>query len=152
MSTVVSLPIITVFFVGIVVGRPDLFAAKVGFAVAAVAAVWGLNCRSGIHYLHRFFLSFLCAATAMAIISYWKSLRRLLSLDRKPHCPIEVTGRALVEMFPWRYLYHFSVAILVLLGLLILALQLGSLELFAAFGACWAVTFLALMVLSSKSP
>merc|ERR1712110_1381576 len=37
MNTIVSLPIVTIFFVGIATSMPDSFAAKVGFAVGVVA-------------------------------------------------------------------------------------------------------------------
>merc|ERR1712050_169067 len=60
-NSVVSLPIVTVFFVGIATALPDALSAKVGFVVALVACGLG-QLVEGLHFLHLFFVCFLFAA------------------------------------------------------------------------------------------
>lgn len=149
MNTIVSLPIIVIFFVGIASNLPDAFASKVGFSTGLVACSLGqiltqaFPDASIFHYLHIYFASFLLAAGAMALTTYIPSLRSLLRLA----APTAYVTRhvELVDLRPWRARGCLIVAILANLTLLIISLQIGSSALLFVFWICWAMTILGLM-------
>jgi len=150
MNTVVSLPIVTIFFAGIAASLPDAFSAKVGFVVAMVAC--GISqFLDSPHYLHRFFISFLIAVAAIALATYVPFVRKVFGQEPVPAAYVEATDKALVDMKPWKYTYHIVVIILVLLTLLLIALQTASQWLFCVFGGLWVVSIVTLMSLSANA-
>jgi len=152
MNAVVSLPIVTIFFVGIATALPDAFAAKVGFSVAALSCGF-MQFWSGIHFLHRFFMCFLLAAAAMALTTYVPSIRRIFGafgVKTQPEAYTDAVDKALVDLSPWKFLPLVSAAVVVLLALLIVALQFASPELFYAFWCLWIVALVCLMAASSR--
>eukprot|EP00930_Biecheleria_cincta_P048982 TRINITY_DN34224_c0_g1_i1.p1 TRINITY_DN34224_c0_g1~~TRINITY_DN34224_c0_g1_i1.p1 ORF type:complete len:610 (-),score=80.75 TRINITY_DN34224_c0_g1_i1:276-2105(-) len=148
-NTIVSLPIISVFLVGILSSLPDVFAAKVGFAVGALAVGCG-QLQSELHYLHVYFISFILAVGAMLLTTYLPGLRRLLRQEPVPKpCAFSMEG-ALVELSPWMGLRCITAAVFVALALLVLSLQLGSLWLFCAFWGFWLVMLITLFVIPTR--
>merc|ERR1719277_2451778 len=90
LNTMVSLPILSVFFVGILTTLPDALAAKSGFLVGA-ACILGMQFLNGgfplydeapayahVHFLHIFELSFLVAMEVIAVMTYSPMLRKLV--------------------------------------------------------------------------
>jgi len=151
-NTVVSLPIITIFFVGIAASLPDAFAAKTGFAVGALACGLGQLATEEIHYLHIYFLAFLLAASAMAVAAWFRPLRRCFRLAERPSRYAPPQGFAKVHMAPWRPLYYIVASILAVIALLVVALQVGRAWLFYCFWAVWLLSMLTLMCLPSRPP
>mmetsp|Transcript_171438 Transcript_171438/g.549523 ORF Transcript_171438/g.549523 Transcript_171438/m.549523 type:complete len:379 (-) Transcript_171438:266-1402(-) len=137
MNAIVSLPIVTVFFVGIATSLPDAFSAKVGFAVAAVAVGAGQFVPE-LQFLHLFFIGFVLAASAMALMTYVPAVRRVLCQEPKPS-PYECTKTGVVDMTPWGPMYLVAGAVVVLLAMLVVSLQLASFWLFVAFWCVWFV-------------
>mmetsp|Transcript_121691 Transcript_121691/g.389302 ORF Transcript_121691/g.389302 Transcript_121691/m.389302 type:complete len:265 (-) Transcript_121691:366-1160(-) len=134
-NSIVSLPIVTVFFVGIAASLPDAFAAKVGFAVAAVTVGIG-QFVPNLQFLDLFFICFLLATASMALVTYFPAVRK--SLGREPMTsPYECKGTGVVDMTPWRPMYAIGCAIVVLLTLLVVSLQLASAWLFVVFWCAW---------------
>jgi SSS family solute:Na+ symporter len=157
MNTIVSLPIVTIFFIGIATSMPDAFAAKVGFAVGVLACGCGqlfTNTSFGlasapfhVHYLHVFFISFLVAATAMAMVTYLPSVRVCFGQAPQPNVYQEPVGIALVDMRRWGSLYHMSFIILILMVVLTVALQFGLNWLFYTFLVLWILSMLILFLM-----
>mmetsp|Transcript_173331 Transcript_173331/g.550226 ORF Transcript_173331/g.550226 Transcript_173331/m.550226 type:complete len:582 (+) Transcript_173331:124-1869(+) len=143
MNSIYSLPIVTVFFVGIVAALPDAFAAKVGFAVAVVTIVAG-QFVPDLHYLDVYLICFLLAASAMVVVTYIPVVRRVLRQEPQPS-PYECTKTGVVDMTPWRPMYPIVGAILVLLTILIISLQLASFWLFVTFWCLWFVALVCLL-------
>merc|ERR1711972_820496 len=123
-NSIVSLPIVTVFFVGIATALPDALSARVGFVVALVACGLG-QLVDGLHFLHLFFVCFLLAAAAMALVTYAPALRTSLGLAA-PVLYQQEEGANKVDITPWKFLYPVIGMILTLLAILIVALQIGS--------------------------
>merc|ERR1712048_992385 len=156
MNTIVSLPIVTIFFIGISTKMPDAFAAKVGFFVGVVACGLGqlvTNTKFGlesapfhVHFLHIYFAAFIVAALATALVTYIPAVRACLG---KPLCAPyqEPAGVALVDMTRWPSLYSMVGLVLALMAILTVALQVGSDFLFYVF---WALWLLALVILLSR--
>merc|ERR1719162_683847 len=102
MNSIVSLPIVVVFFVGIASKMPDAVAAWVGFGVASAVMIAG-QFWSGLHFLHIFFIGFLLGVASMALVTYAPGVRKVLRLaDLKAY--EEASGKAMVDMTPWRWL------------------------------------------------
>jgi SSS family solute:Na+ symporter len=160
MNTIVSLPIVTIFFVGIATSMPDAFAAKAGFVVGVVSCGLGqlvtntdLGLASApfhIHYLHVYFASFVVAASSMAVLTYIPTVRTLLRRPSRPTPYQEPSGIALVDMARWRYLYPMVGLILLLIVILTVDLQVGIEWLFYVFLASWLVTLVTLMSMSVR--
>merc|ERR1719356_1352040 len=115
-NTIVSLPILSVFFVGILTTLPDALAAKSGFVVGAlcILAMQLLNgagnnplyggdapAYAHVHFLHIFELSFLVAMEAIAVMTYSPMLRRLLGGQGKPTRYVEKPDQNAVDMTPF---------------------------------------------------
>mmetsp|Transcript_125477 Transcript_125477/g.360666 ORF Transcript_125477/g.360666 Transcript_125477/m.360666 type:complete len:654 (-) Transcript_125477:264-2225(-) len=148
-NTVVSVPILTVFVVGILTSLPDAFAAKIGFAVAVVFSIAG-QFVPGIHYLHIFFICFCFGVLSMLAVTHVKPLRRLLR-GEVPLVPyVDATTDAMVDLSTWAYLPWVVTAILIVLAALVWALQVGESSLFYTFVAMWLATALTLLVLPSR--
>merc|ERR1711920_1019172 len=98
-NTIVSLPILSVFFVGILTTLPDALAAKSGFVVGALC-ILGMQLLNGagnnplyggdapayahVHFLHIFELAFLVAMETIAVMTYSPMLRQLLGGSARP--------------------------------------------------------------------
>jgi len=150
LNTIISLPMVVVFFVGIASSLPDAFAAKVGFSVGILACGLGQILPEtfpdvpAFHYLHIYFVSFLVASGAMALATYLPTLRSFIGLA-SPTAYVARLGVELVDITPWRPMRCLIPAIWANLALLILALQTASPELFYTFWICWAMTVVGLM-------
>jgi SSS family solute:Na+ symporter len=160
MNTIVSLPIVTIFFVGIATSMPDAFAAKVGFVVGVVTCGLGqlvTNTDLGLasapfhtHYLHVYFAAFIVAASTMAVLTYIPTVRTCLRRPSRPTPYQQPSGIALVDMATWRYLYPMVGFILLLMVILTMDLQLGIEWLFYVFLALWLVTLVTLISMSVR--
>jgi len=145
MNSIISLPIVTVFFVGIAASMPDAFAGKVGFLVAFVAICAG-QAIPDLQFLHLFFICFVVAALTIALFTYVPSLRTLCKRTAVPEVyTCDKTG--VVDMTPWKPMKFISGAILVLLALLICSLQFASFWLHIAFWVCWALALATLLAI-----
>jgi len=152
MNTVVALPIITIFFVGIISSLPDAFAAKFGFLVGTLACGLGQLGTPTLHYLHVYFVSFVVAAGAMVVATFVGPLRKLLRQSERPAPYSPPTNRAKVNMVPWRPRYWMVCAILCLIALLIVSLQVGKAWFFYTFWALWGGALIVLLVLPADTP
>jgi len=152
MNTVVALPIITIFFVGIISSLPDAFAAKFGFLVGTLACGLGQLGTPTLHYLHVYFVSFVVAAGAMVVATFVGPLRKLLRQSERPAPYSPPTNRAKVNMVPWRPRYWMVCAILCLIALLIVSLQVGKAWFFYTFWALWGGALIMLLVLPADTP
>merc|ERR1712113_147956 len=114
-NTIVSLPILSVFFVGILTTLPDALAAKSGFLVGAccILAMQLLNGAGNnplyggdapafahVHFLHIFELSFLVAMETIAVMTYSPKLRQFLGGSAKPTAYVEKPNQNAVDMTP----------------------------------------------------
>lgn len=136
-NTIVSLPLVVVFLVGVCSSIPDAFAAKFGFAVGAVAIVGGLFVpEETVHYFHTFFIAFVLALLGVAVATYLPCLRRCFGAEVPSEAYVPRLAN-LVEMSPWRPVHGLVVALLVVLTVLIVSLQLGSEWLFYGFWTLW---------------
>jgi len=143
MNTIVSLPILTVFFVGIASKMPDAFAAKIAFAAGIITGVGGQYVE--MHYLHVFFFNFLIGVAVMAIMTYVPLARKLFCVDPHPKPYGELQGEAVVDVTPWRYLNRMVFCVLTILVTLVVALQVGEAWMFYSFWAIWLTVFVSLM-------
>lgn len=150
MNTVVSLPIVTVFFVGMAASMPDAFAAKVGFGVAVVTGTVG-QLISELHFLHLYFIGFLLAAGAMALTTYVPAVRKLLRQLPTPPPYVDAKDENKVSIAPWASLRPMVAAVTALLAFLIVTLQVGSSGMFYTFWAVWLCAIVTLMWLPSGS-
>lgn len=137
-NTIVSLPLVVVFLVGVCSSIPDAFAAKFGFAVGVVAIIGGLFVpEEKLHYFHTFFIAFVLAELAVCMATYLPCLRRCFGAKvPRPEAHVHRLAN-LVEMSPWRPVKGLVVALMVVLALLIVSLQLGSEWLFYGFWVLW---------------
>mmetsp|Transcript_70011 Transcript_70011/g.146386 ORF Transcript_70011/g.146386 Transcript_70011/m.146386 type:complete len:607 (+) Transcript_70011:131-1951(+) len=143
MNSIISLPIVTVFFVGIAASLPDAFAGKVGFVVAFVTICAG-QAIPDLQFLHLFFICFVLASSTIALFTYVPALRTLCKREAVPETYVcDKTG--VVDMTPWKPMYFIAAAILVLLVMLICSLQFASFGLHIAFWVCWFLVLAALM-------
>eukprot|EP00928_Gymnodinium_smaydae_P033542 TRINITY_DN24000_c0_g1_i1.p1 TRINITY_DN24000_c0_g1~~TRINITY_DN24000_c0_g1_i1.p1 ORF type:complete len:659 (-),score=87.46 TRINITY_DN24000_c0_g1_i1:255-2177(-) len=150
MNTVVSLPIVTIFFVGIATAMPDAFAAKVGFAVAVVACAIG-QVWDGLHYLHLFFAIFAVSVFAMGLATYVPFIRRACCREPVPLAYSDAKNKALVDMGQWSFMLPIIALIMASLALLIVSLHLGSAWLFCTFWGFWGIVIVTLMALPSQT-
>eukprot|EP00933_Yihiella_yeosuensis_P029096 TRINITY_DN22806_c0_g1_i3.p1 TRINITY_DN22806_c0_g1~~TRINITY_DN22806_c0_g1_i3.p1 ORF type:complete len:607 (-),score=85.80 TRINITY_DN22806_c0_g1_i3:214-2034(-) len=149
-NTIVSLPIIVIFFIGIAASLPDAFAAKIGFFVGLLVCICG-QFIPDVHYLHVYFVSFLLAAGVMALFTYVPLIRKHCKLEEAvPY--VQRVGGNFVSLQRWRFLYVQVTIIIALLVTLVLSLQFGSSGLFLAFWAIWLVAIITMMLLPSRSP
>jgi len=146
-KSIASLPILTIFLVGIYTVRPDAFSAKFAFVVGAVAyGLCQLIPRDEVNFLHTFFACFILATASMALATFAPPLRRCLGQQPRP-TPYEPQPTPKVSISPWRWVVRIVVAIFALVALLTLSLQIGSLALFVAFWVLWVVSVVVLMAL-----
>jgi len=148
LNAITSLPIVSIFVLGLATQLPDAFAAKAGFVVGVLsyAACQFLN---GVpwapHWLHLYALCFAGAILTMLVATYCQPLRRLFSQVPRPEPYAQKSGGNVVDITPWRGLYPYCGAIALLIALISVALQTGSEVLFWAFWACWGVALVALL-------
>mmetsp|Transcript_3826 Transcript_3826/g.11248 ORF Transcript_3826/g.11248 Transcript_3826/m.11248 type:complete len:619 (-) Transcript_3826:98-1954(-) len=135
-NSMASLPIVTIFFVGIATKLPDAFAAKLGFAVG-VGAYGACQFLTSPHWLHLFFMCFLLACATMMIGTYAKPLRRLFCVSGTPKMFEPKKANAVVDLTPWAPLNIYCVAVAVLVAVISVALQIGSKSFFYVFWAAW---------------
>jgi len=128
-NTIVSLPILTVFLVGLAWNKPDARAGKAGFAAGVVAIVIGQAYTDQMHYLHVFSIAFAIAAGTMVIVTILR--------DCKPYQP--TMGLAQVPTEPWSLLWPMCAFVLVVLVLLFGSLQIASQELFIGYWVAWGI-------------
>lgn len=149
--SIASLPIISIFIVGIATTGPDAFAAKVSFATGLLAYIGGQFIQE-VHFLHVFFGCFLLALTAMMVATYVPCFR---ALCRQPRVPLAAAEQrktqSAVDITPWAWLYSVVFLICFLVALLTVSLQIGSSELFIVFWVAWAVGFVALLAAPSTA-
>jgi len=144
-KTLASLPIITIFLVGIYTVRPDAFSAKFGFVVGAVIYGAGQFIPKDINYLDVFFVCFILALASMAVATYAPPLRKLFHQD--PPREFEPKPRPVVDLTPWGWLYRIIALIVALVAVLTISLQIGSMGLFIAFWVAWIGGTVALIAL-----
>eukprot|EP00913_Durusdinium_trenchii_P035945 g33632.t1 len=124
-NTIISLPLVVIFLVGIGTSLPDAFAAKCGFAVGVCAVVAG-QFEETLHYFHTFFIAFVLATLTILVTTYVPCIRRLCGQAPKPVAHVQRLGAAKVEMRPWRPVHPLVCGLLAVLAVLIISLQLGS--------------------------
>lgn len=150
MNSIVSLPIVSVFFIGVATALPDAFSAKVGFSVAVLAVALG-QFLPNIQFLHVFFVCFCVSTATTATMTYWPRIRKLFGIAPvpTPYCPS--TDRAKVSMVAWPYLNVFNVSTVLLLALLVVSLELGLFWMFVVFLCSWALAVLALVLAPTRA-
>ncbi|CAE8629005.1 unnamed protein product, partial [Polarella glacialis] len=147
--SIASLPIISIFIVGIATTRPDAFSAKVSFVTGLAAYIAG-QWVTEIHFLHVFFGCFLLALASMMVATYVPCFRALFRQPRVSIAAAEPDNtQSKVDMTPWRWLYSVVLLIVLLIALLTVSLEIGSAWLFGVFWAAWAVGFVALLAAPS---
>jgi len=151
-KTLVSLPVMTVFLVGVAWTLPDAFAAKVGFGVAAAAYGCGLVLPLKLHFLDLVMCCLVLALLAVGLATRVPALRRCCcQAPRPPHRPPSKLVPA-VQVTWWPWARTFGACIAALVAVLTTSLQLGSLWLFLAFWLAWGATALALATVTTKDP
>ncbi|CAK9083589.1 unnamed protein product [Durusdinium trenchii] len=145
-NTIISLPLVVIFLVGIGTSLPDAFAAKCGFAVGVCAVVAGQFVpEETLHYFHTFFIAFVLATLTILVTTYVPCIRRLCGQAPKPVAHVQRLGAAKVEMRPWRPVHPLVCGLLAVLAVLIISLQLGSEALFYTFWAFWLMVLVTLL-------
>jgi len=143
-KTLCSLPIITIFIIGIIFKLPDAFAAKAALVVGTfVYAGWHFVVKQP-HFLHQYFGSFILACVIMFVATYLQPLRRCCGQDR-PQPYAEHKGLSKVNTTQWHLLNPMIGMVTVLVLLLTVALQFGSITLFLIFIFAWCVGLLVLI-------
>lgn len=151
-NTVLSLPLVSIFFVGIATSLPDAFAEKVGFAVGVVAIAAGQFVpESYLHFFHVYFLAFVLAVSSVFIATYIPCLRRMCGRIGRPISYVQRTDKAVVDLVRWRPTYILVAGLMVVLTTLIVSLQIGSEELFYSFWALWLVVLTTLLFWTAAS-
>lgn len=151
-NTIISLPLVVVFLVGICSSVPDAFAAKFGFALGVIAIVAGQFVPEEVlHYFHTFFIAFVISILGTFAATYVPFVRKVFGQTPKPVPHVQRRDANLVETIPWRPVHGLVVALLIVLSLLILSLQLGAEWLFYAFWALWLVVLVVLLTWSVRS-
>jgi len=116
-----SVPIISIFFMGIVSRRTSALAAKFGMVVGLVAyAFFTFAGIEGLHWLHGYAISFALSVGAMLIVSL-KRPRTDAEIEASSDLP-----PAPVDMTPWKHAKTASAIIIVLLVLTYIGLYLLS--------------------------
>merc|ERR1711920_29314 len=156
-GTVVALPILSVFFVGIFFKLPDALAGKTGFFVGllCILLMQPLTKTFPFHegeppafttsFYHVYSLAFLLAMLVMVIMTYWPGLRSLLGGAPRPTPFVEKENQALVDMTPWQAMPTVIVSLCAVLTLLLASLQYASEGGFYLFWALWFLSFCALV-------
>eukprot|EP00434_Breviolum_minutum_P001588 symbB.v1.2.001403.t1/scaffold75.1/size348941/9 len=137
-NTIISLPLVVVFLVGICSSVPDAFAAK--FVPEEV-----------LHYFHTFFIAFVISILGTFAATYVPFVRKVFGQTPKPVPHVQRRDANLVETIPWRPVHGLVVALLIVLSLLIISLQLGAEWLFYAFWALWLVVLVVLLTWNVRS-
>eukprot|EP00439_Symbiodinium_sp_Y106_P084955 s301_g27.t1 len=151
-NTVLSLPLVSIFFVGIATSLPDAFAAKVGFAVGVVAIAAGLFVpEQYLHFFHVYFVAFVLAVSSVFIATYIPCLRRMCGQIGRPISYVQRTDKAVVDLARWRPTYRLVAGLMVVLATLIISLQIGSKELFYSFWALWLAVLSTLLFWTAAS-
>ena len=105
-----SVPIISIFFMGIVSSRTSALAAKIGMVSGLIAyTFFNFAGVEGLHWLHGYAISFGLSIGTMMVVNLWRprtSAEIAASRDLPP---------APVDMTPWRYAKAASWVIVVLL-------------------------------------
>jgi len=154
-----AVPVIAVFFVGIMTTIPDALAAKSGFVVGFVCVIGMQVFNPGddnplylgegvdpppyatIHFLHIMALSFLLALETIAVMTYSPMLRRLLGgngTDGTPKPYVQQT-KNMVDMTPFTWLPLTILGNIITLTTLLAVLQLSSVVGFIVFWILWIV-------------
>uniref|UniRef100_A0A7S3TLN1 Uncharacterized protein n=1 Tax=Strombidinopsis acuminata TaxID=141414 RepID=A0A7S3TLN1_9SPIT len=150
MTSWMALPIVLVFYAGMVSNWPDAFAAKVGFLVAGTTYAAG-QFVDEIHYLHVLAICFVLSAASVALVTYVPGIRSALrqaSVQKPYEMPAPTTD---IDLTPWRYGRHCGGAVFVMILVLTVSLQLGSLHIFGAFWLMWVCGIATLMWLPASS-
>jgi len=140
-NTIISLPILAVFFVGIFFNKPDAFAAKVGFIVGAIT-IGGfqlaqfLGDREFLHFLHVFEFSFFVAIAAIILATYSKPFRRAFRQSEEAEPFVEKLANN-VDLTPWPFRYAVIVSTLAVLGWLLTSMQLANETMISIFWVLW---------------
>jgi len=144
-KTLCSLPIITMFIIGILFKLPDAFAAKAALVLGTIIyGIWHLGIGEP-HFLHQYFGSFVLACGIMFVATYLPPLRRLFGVPPRPESYEESKGLSKVNTAQWHMLYPMVGMVTALVLLLTVALQFGSFTLFCIFGVAWFVGLLILI-------
>merc|ERR1719245_116174 len=112
MNAIVSLPILTVFFIGMAASFPDAFAAKIGFATAIVLGIAG-QFIADLHFLHMFFIGFIVSTSVIALVTY-TPVRKCFGKP-PPVKYVDPEGGAKVDISDWAYMPRMIVLITMLL-------------------------------------
>jgi len=158
-STVVGLPILSIFFVGIALKLPDALAGKTGFVVGLLIVILmqpltpDFPFYSGeppafaiiSSFFHVFSLAFLLAMLVIIIMTYWPGLRSLLGGAPRPTPFVEKENQAHVDMTPWQAMPTVIVSLCAVLLLLLASLQYASEGGFYLFWALWFLSFCVLV-------
>jgi len=158
-NTIVSLPILSVFFVGVFSALPDAVAGKSGFVVGAacILAMQTLNPGATfydpdnvppyatMHYLHIFEASFLVALEVIIIMTYWPSARSFLGASPRPVAFVARKGGEHVDTTFWKYLPFVICGITFALAWLLVTLQTASQTGFVLFWIIWLALSFALV-------
>eukprot|EP00418_Pyrodinium_bahamense_P061159 CAMPEP_0179186336 /NCGR_PEP_ID=MMETSP0796-20121207/92418_1 /TAXON_ID=73915 /ORGANISM="Pyrodinium bahamense, Strain pbaha01" /LENGTH=560 /DNA_ID=CAMNT_0020890325 /DNA_START=302 /DNA_END=1980 /DNA_ORIENTATION=- len=127
LKTMASLPIISIFLLGISTLRPDAFAAKCGIAAGGLAYVVGVwpGALLDMHYLHSYFLCFVVAAVVTMLAADSRSFRDLMKCfapgEEPEHCG-EESGKAVVDSSPWKAVYRMCLIVCILVVLVTVSL------------------------------
>jgi SSS family solute:Na+ symporter len=148
LNAITSLPIVSIFVLGLATRVPDAFAAKAGFTVGVLSYA-GCQFLDGVegapHWLHLYGICFVGAILTMIAATYCTPLRRCFCQAPLPEPFVQKSGGNVVDMTPFRGLYPYCGAITALVVLISVALQAGSESLFLVFWACWGVALVALL-------
>lgn len=154
-NTIVSLPILSTFFIGVFFTMPDAIAGKTGFMAGAICIgfLQLFNPQSyddppsyaNIHYLHIFELSFIFAMEIIVIMTYWPAGRKCFGHADRPTAYVSRTDGAKVDMAPWKPLPYIIVGLSLCLTILLFILQTGNLTGFYLFWAVWILMAIALI-------
>lgn len=143
-KTLCSLPIITIFVIGISFKLPDAFAAKAALVIGSVIyAGWHFVVKQP-HFLHQYFGSFILASVVMFAATYLQPVRRCCGQD-EPQPYMENKGLSKVNTTQWHVLNPMIAMVAALVFLLTVALQFGSITLFLIFIFAWCIGLLLLI-------
>ena len=141
--TFAGVPVLTVFIVSTFTPAVDAFAVKVAFLVGAVIHFAG-QFLPGVHYLNVYFVCFLVSLFAALVTTHVPMIRTLCHQPPLPAAPQRTIDRSAVDIATWRWLYAVIGVIGALIVFLTLSLQFANRLLFAAFGAVWSLSFVAI--------
>merc|ERR1712217_1008923 len=147
-STVVGLPILSGFVVGLLIVilmqplTPDFpFYSGEPPAFAIISS-----------FFHVFSVAFLLAMLVIIIMTYWPGLRSLLGGAPRPTPFVEKENQAHVDMTPWQAMPTVIVSLCAALLLLLASLQIASEAGFYLFGALWFLSCCALVFAPVPEP